>query len=761
MVSIHVRNVSKYFTLDRKVLGSKEYRHNRHAVLKNISFDVSNGECVGIIGKNGSGKSTLLKLLSGILEPDGGSINIDGKVLPLIDLNAGMTEELTGRENILLKGTIFGLSKKEIQEKMSRIIEYSGLGDFIDVKYKKYSDGMKLRLAFSIVMDVPHDIILIDEILAVGDEEFQKKSAAKLDELRLQGKTIVIVSHDLNSLISKCDRVILLDEGKILADGAPEEAVSTYLGVVGKRHAQQIRQKILEKLEELEASKQQSKIQVDEKRGALAVWIRGITQRRSTGTLQEDAIKKLTEELKALTKDYQCLLKARHGYLRSEYRELFGRLKEQRQYADLHPAASDTVDSLQQHISETENEIKQILDEEHFLLKVKIKLGEKGSREREERQELAERIKCTIEEASNEDRKALNKTYLHILREELHEPMPTSTLLPVAGDFTKACFNILQAEDNPKERVVTLGMFLETIEALLKDVSRNEQWVAERLLETTKPFMESSDLHPEEGRFRIRYVNLFSEAISDAGPKQAPQRILGVFGRILKPGLSSIEDELAALSLEQGSDSPPMDEKDLLKRETLTRIQEELVEGLRTLLSKFKKEGVTPEQVPADIFSGLGGVVITDVSFLTDEWGEFKTSNVIQSGNPLWALVRYRINNPSVDALKVSLIIHHETGLRLLRPNLLVTQQGMLLPGEVNEVTILLQSPSLPLYPGRYPLTVAVSDPKTDKHYDYKEYAEGFIVVAVDQLENTHDASPGTQGDVTQPEMEPAVRGRL
>lgn len=201
--------------------------------LNDVSFTIFQGETVGIIGKNGAGKSTALKLIAGVTTPTTGTVTITGKVAPLIELGAGFHHELTGYENIFLNAAILGMHKKEIKAKLDNIIEFSELKDFIHTPVKKYSSGMYMRLAFSIAININAPILLIDEVLAVGDEAFQKKCFDYLKEVKKsQEKTIVFVSHSEQSVKKFCDRVILLDGGKMIADGPADEVFNKYHAIL-------------------------------------------------------------------------------------------------------------------------------------------------------------------------------------------------------------------------------------------------------------------------------------------------------------------------------------------------------------------------------------------------------------------------------------------------------------------------------------------------------------------------------------------------
>ena len=196
--------------------------------LKGITFTIREGEAVGIVGRNGSGKSTILKIIAGVYRPTSGTVQVAGRVAALIELGAGFHPELTGRENIVLNSLLLGLSKREIQEREQRILDFAELGAFIDSPIKQYSSGMYMRLGFAIATEVDPDILLIDEILAVGDSAFQQKCKVRIEEFRRRGKTIIFVSHSAASVCSICQRALLIQDGKIAEDGPAERVVARY-----------------------------------------------------------------------------------------------------------------------------------------------------------------------------------------------------------------------------------------------------------------------------------------------------------------------------------------------------------------------------------------------------------------------------------------------------------------------------------------------------------------------------------------------------
>ena len=197
--------------------------------LRNVSFVIDRGEAFGIIGRNGSGKSTLLKIISGILKPTAGSVKVQGRVAALIELGAGFHPEITGRENIFINGIMLGLSRKDIDERFDAIVAFSGIGDFIDQPVKTYSSGMYVRLGFAVAVHVDPDILLIDEVLSVGDEEFSAKCIAKIQEMKYRGVTLVFVTHQLGQVRDLCDRALWLDHGEVQAVGDPVRVVDHYL----------------------------------------------------------------------------------------------------------------------------------------------------------------------------------------------------------------------------------------------------------------------------------------------------------------------------------------------------------------------------------------------------------------------------------------------------------------------------------------------------------------------------------------------------
>lgn len=219
----------KPYTLKERLVFWNKTKSGVHNVLKDINLDIKKGETVALIGTNGSGKSTLLKLMTKILYPNKGTVETDGKLTSLLELGAGFHQDFTGRENIYFNASIFGLTRKEIEGRVDDIIEFSELGSFIDNPVRTYSSGMYMRLAFSVAINVDAEILLIDEILAVGDAHFQEKCFNKLKELRDSDKTIVIVSHSLGPIRNLCSRGVWIYEGKVRMDGEINEVIDAYI----------------------------------------------------------------------------------------------------------------------------------------------------------------------------------------------------------------------------------------------------------------------------------------------------------------------------------------------------------------------------------------------------------------------------------------------------------------------------------------------------------------------------------------------------
>ncbi len=256
--AIEVKDVVKKFkiyfdkghTLKEKTLFRGRRKYEERKVLNGISFEVKKGEAVGLIGSNGCGKSTTLKLLTKIMYPDSGQIEMCGRVSSLIELGAGFHPDMSGRENIYINASIFGLSKKEINSRMEDIIAFSGLRDYLDNPVRTYSSGMYMRLAFSVAINVDADILLIDEILAVGDANFQAKCFDKLREIQFHGTTIVLVAHDTSAIEGFCSKAIWINKGKIAEQGKAGEVVDAYLAFMNGKKIEE-----LHKMEEMHEHK--------------------------------------------------------------------------------------------------------------------------------------------------------------------------------------------------------------------------------------------------------------------------------------------------------------------------------------------------------------------------------------------------------------------------------------------------------------------------------------------------------------------------
>lgn len=234
---IIVENVYKTFnvymdkanSIKEKLLFWQRNKKEKREVLKDVSLTIKNGEAVGLIGVNGSGKSTLLKLMTKIIYPNKGKIVTNGKLTSLLELGAGFHPDFSGRENIYFNASIFGLTRKEIDSRLEQIIEFSELGSYIDNPVRTYSSGMYMRLAFAVAINVDADILLVDEILSVGDQHFQEKCINKMKELKKEGKTMVFVTHNLGSVQGLCDRAVWLNKGIIQMDGDVDEVIEAYL----------------------------------------------------------------------------------------------------------------------------------------------------------------------------------------------------------------------------------------------------------------------------------------------------------------------------------------------------------------------------------------------------------------------------------------------------------------------------------------------------------------------------------------------------
>lgn len=295
-IVIQVQNVKKKFksyidkatSFKERFVNPSRGKHEEVMVLKGISFEVHKGEAIGIIGKNGCGKSTTLKLLTRILYPNDGQIEIKGRVSSLIELGAGFHPDMTGRENIYTNASIFGITRKEVDLRLNDIIRFSELEDYIDNPVRTYSSGMYMRLAFAVAINVDADVLLIDEILAVGDSAFQKKCFEKLKEIKSNGTTIVIVSHSMDQMYKICDRLIWLEDGLIKDEGVPKFIGEAYLAAMEGKRLDRIEFENQQKKSELERKilEEQERLRIEQEK----------EQRKQEERQQKDQEKRLQEE---------------------------------------------------------------------------------------------------------------------------------------------------------------------------------------------------------------------------------------------------------------------------------------------------------------------------------------------------------------------------------------------------------------------------------------------------------------------------------
>lgn len=236
-VAVDVRNVTKKFrlyhernqSLKSAIMRGKTSVHEDFLALDDVSFEVREGTTTGILGSNGSGKSTLLKCLTKIYTPDKGEIISFGRIAALLEVGSGFHPELSGRENIFLNGSILGMTKKEIQRKFDEIVDFSGVEQFIDQPVKNYSSGMYVRLGFSVAINVDPEILIVDEVLAVGDAEFQEKCRLKFEDFKTAGKTVILVTHSMHSVLEMCDQAVWLSRGKVQQIGQSSDVVEGYM----------------------------------------------------------------------------------------------------------------------------------------------------------------------------------------------------------------------------------------------------------------------------------------------------------------------------------------------------------------------------------------------------------------------------------------------------------------------------------------------------------------------------------------------------
>lgn len=244
--AVEVRDLRKSFVVpehqletvrERFATGRLKSKSSLMTALDSVSFDIPSGQFFGIVGRNGSGKSTLLKLMSGIYRADSGTIRANGKVAPIIELGVGFNPELTATDNVVLNGVMLGLTEREARDRLFQVVEFAGLSDFMGLKLKNYSSGMRMRLAFSVMVHVDADIMLIDEVLAVGDGAFKVQSEAALRELNAAGRTIILVTHSMSTIQAHCDQALLLEGGFVDTFGAPEKVAARYAELMNENPA--------------------------------------------------------------------------------------------------------------------------------------------------------------------------------------------------------------------------------------------------------------------------------------------------------------------------------------------------------------------------------------------------------------------------------------------------------------------------------------------------------------------------------------------
>ncbi len=234
--AINIEHISKVYKLYRGRADrlkdalhlTRRQTYQDYYALSDVNFTVQKGETVGLIGTNGAGKSTLLKIVTGVLTPSGGQVEVNGRISALLELGAGFNNEYTGLENIYFNGTLLGYTREQMEERVPRIIEFAGIGDYINQPVKMYSSGMFARLAFAMAINVEPDILIVDEALSVGDIYFQSKCFKKMDEIKKNGTTVLLVTHDMSSVVKYCDRVVVLNHGKVVKEGNPKEMVDIY-----------------------------------------------------------------------------------------------------------------------------------------------------------------------------------------------------------------------------------------------------------------------------------------------------------------------------------------------------------------------------------------------------------------------------------------------------------------------------------------------------------------------------------------------------
>ncbi len=737
MNAIKVKNLSKEFNLTRgRNLLNKNIE--RFAAIKGVSFNVRKGECLGVIGRNGSGKTTLLRLLAGIIKSDTGSIQIDGKLMSFIDLNAGINPELTGKENIFLYASLLGMGKNEIRRKFNSIVDYSQIPTkFIDTKFKNYSSGMKMRLAFSVAMANDPDVILIDEAISVGDEAFQKKSFNRIKDLKNLGKTIVIVSHNASQLTSICDSMFLIEEGEIIKKGNPVKIMNFYLSDIYGKDTKLLFEGIKTKRAEIRNLKNKIKKgtppksffrnnqgvrienQILELKHNLVEQINqviNITAEKNLSLLNLESYHIEKKDIKSLNRIRKLILDSyfdilRFIVLKSEHSDkneldrkilylyekvmygLFGSVsssKDIRKTIDYFVKLYNLADSLKEPIIK-----KRLITEFRYFIKQKKLSG------------YDKKLNVYLEKIAGKflGDKEYNKT-LSIqeqegyLRERFDKTTNEREKQNLIYEFFDTCSDYITNIKNKRQKYLffknTFLSILHTLVSQLNDISFKTVFV--RDLKT-----------------------LLDKEIIGNPLREEDKKIIDILGSFLRNELMKLEDSYLDLNLKI-NELKRTDKKELLKKlEIVKKLKGILTKSINELYSKNLKDKKTTW--------GFGDIVLRDVEFFNSV---NERTNIFNTNERFLIRISYMAKK-KVSKPEFGIAIHKENGIYICNDSFVYGQNNGNLLGE-GHLDFMIDS--LPLKSGNFFLSVSVYDPVRNIPHDHHFKAYPFrIQESTDSLE--------------------------
>lgn len=732
---IELRDVEKRFQRygrfsTRRLLHGKRDEESIHA-LRHVSFEVRRGECVGILGKNGGGKTTLLRIIAGILSPDRGQVTTRGRILPLIELGSGFDEGLTGRDNVYLYGSLLGLPRAMVEANFRKIVDFAGLEEFIDVKLRNYSNGMRLRLAFSTAAIADPDILLVDEILAVGDESFQRRSLGQFQRFKMEGKTLLVVSHSVGMLREFCDRIILVDAGEILADGAAEEVANTYMERIRHSDYQRLKAFIPACEQELVSLEQKLAGLRSPERG-VGGWISGIRARRRART--EKAVEKSVAgckgELVVAIREFEDMIRSSLGMLSGEIASLeashHGLLEQRASMGGKLPASSlkDELHRISRNLDEKEGLRKTVLDDQRDLICTKLKYLKSEGASKLAVGELKEVIK-EVFKGSDDARKqlaCLEQMARLLLTEYAAETRPHRRALLVEEMSTNV-IDIPGYKETPSGYEYLggewKGFWTRYLNDLLQTIrDEGDLSVKGALLKHVYSFNHLCLAPSDDCDYVFGCIRRLAQLVAFFEGATKTEDYIERLANTLRAMLQRTERQQIDLSSKGGNDQ---------RLQELERKKGAIVAELVRVYSPLWR--------PSGRRSGWGNgaVVITSVDLLGKDGSE---QALFSTGEKLVIRLNYHAHE-KIDRPMFGIAIHHESGLLIAGPNTRLERSFP--PSIEGEGHVESAIQSLPLLPGKYLVSAAVYDLHATRPFDHQYQTCSFRVV--------EDGHPGSRCD--------------